>query len=58
LARSLDVSSQALSWQMNQLKKTGLIETLKEGMSVRYFLNEENAAEIRLLLSVAGKSQM
>ena len=58
LARSLGVSSQALSWQMNQLKKTGLIETLKEGMSVRYFLNEENAAEIRLLLSVAGKSRM
>jgi DNA-binding transcriptional ArsR family regulator len=58
LAKDLGVSSQALTWQMNQLKKTGLIEAVKEGLSVKYFLNEENTAEIRLLLNVAGKSRM
>jgi predicted transcriptional regulator len=58
LARNLGVSPQALSWQMNQLKKTGLIETAKEGINVKYSLNGENASEIRLLLNVVGKSQM
>jgi predicted transcriptional regulator len=58
LAKGLGVSSQALTWQMNQLKKTGIIEAVKEGLSVKYFVNEENTAEIRLLLNVAGKSRM
>lgn len=57
LACNLGISPQALSWQMNQLKKTGLIETAKEGINVKYSLNQENAAEIRILLNI-GRSQM
>jgi predicted transcriptional regulator len=30
MAHSLGVSSQALTWQMNQLKKTGLINAEKQ----------------------------
>ncbi len=58
LACNLRVSPQALSWQMNQLKKTALIQTAKEGINVKYSLSLENAAEIKLLLDVVGKSQM
>lgn len=58
LAHNLSISPQALSWQMNQLKKTGLIETEKQGITVKYFVSSENAAEIRPLLNIVGKSQM
>jgi predicted transcriptional regulator len=43
IASCLSVSSQALSWQMNQLKKTGLIDSEKIGINVKYSLNDENA---------------
>ena len=39
IAQSLGISSQALTWQMNQLKKTGLINAEKEGVNVKYSLN-------------------
>ncbi len=47
LAHALNVSSQALTWQMTQLKKAGLVEGAKEGLSVRYVLNEKSAASIK-----------
>jgi predicted transcriptional regulator len=56
LAHRLCVSSQALTWQMNQLKRTGLIEALKEEMSVKYALNEKGATALRLLLNLIGFS--
>jgi len=54
LARRLGISSQALTWQMNRLRKTGLIEAVKEGMSVKYLLNEENAMLLKQYLSLIG----
>jgi predicted transcriptional regulator len=39
LAHYLGISSQGLSWQMSQLKKTGLINAEKIGVNVRYSLN-------------------
>jgi len=54
LARRLGISSQALTWQMNRLRKTGLIEAVKEGMSVKYLLNEENAILLKQYLSLIG----
>lgn len=50
LACGLGISSQALSWQMNHLKKTGLICAEKEGVNVRYSLNP-NASENKTLLA-------
>jgi len=53
LALKLDISSQALTWQMSRLKKTGLIDAVKEGMKVKYLLNEENAMTVKSCLCVA-----
>jgi len=52
LTHRLGLSSQALTWQMNQLKRTGIIEAIKEGMSVKYALNEESATVLRLFLNL------
>ncbi len=52
LAQKVGLSSQALSWQMNQLKQTGLIEAEQEGMSVNYSLNQANTASVKLLLNL------
>ena len=56
IARSLDVSSQALTWQMNQLKKTGLISAEKAGINVKYSLNDANA--IKLILNLTNNSKI
>jgi predicted transcriptional regulator len=40
LAAQLEISSQALSWQMNHLENTGLIQRSVEGLSVKYSLDE------------------
>jgi len=42
LARQLNMSSQALSWQMNQLEKTKLVKRLVEGSNAKYSLSEVN----------------
>lgn len=52
LASKLDVSSQALSWQMNRLKKTGLVDAVNEGLKVRYLLDEENAVTVEQCLDL------
>ncbi len=51
IAHSLGISSQALTWQMNQLKKTGLISTEKIGINVEYCLNDANALKLFLKLT-------
>jgi predicted transcriptional regulator len=51
IARSLGVSSQALSWQMNQLKKAGLISAEKVGVNVKYCLDDANARKLVLKLA-------
>lgn len=52
LAFKLDISSQALTWQMNRLRKTGLVDAVKEGMKVKYLLNQENAMTVKRCLCV------
>jgi predicted transcriptional regulator len=56
LAHRLGISSQALTWQMNQLKQTGLIEAVKEGMSANYSLKKESATALRLLLNLIERT--
>lgn len=46
LATRLHISSQALTWQINHLKKTGLVNSLTEGMRVKYFLNGGQRATV------------
>jgi len=40
LATQLDISSQALSWQMSRLEKTGFVKREVEAVNVKYSLNE------------------
>ncbi len=56
LAQNLDISSQALTWQMNKLKEAGLVTSAKEGLSVRYVLNPEKASYIIFLVGLTGNS--
>jgi predicted transcriptional regulator len=56
IAHSLGISSQALTWQMNQLKKAGLVTAEKTGVNVNYNLNGANA--IRHILNLTGGSKI
>ena len=51
IARSVGISSQALTWQMNQLKKTGLINAEKADINIKYSLNDANAIKVILNLT-------
>jgi len=47
LSLQLNISSQALTWQMNRLRQTGLIESFREGMNVEYGLKGEDVVLVR-----------
>ena len=47
LAQQLEISSQALTWQMKRLKVLGLVGCLREEMRVNYFLDETCALTVR-----------
>jgi DNA-binding transcriptional ArsR family regulator len=51
ITHTLGVSSQALSWQMNQLKKAGVVNAEKIGVNVVYSLKDTNAVRIALELT-------
>jgi predicted transcriptional regulator len=51
LACSLTITSQALSWQMNQLKDAALVSAQKVGVNVRYSLNDADAVRQVLALT-------
>ncbi len=50
LASAVGISSQALSWQMTQLKQTGLVGAEKVGINVRYILNDAEPVKVVLAL--------
>jgi len=54
IALKLDISSQALTWQVSRLRKTGFVDAVKEGMKVKYILNEENAMIVKKCLDFIG----
>jgi predicted transcriptional regulator len=56
IARSLGVSSQALTWQISQLRKTRLISAEKEGINVRYSLHETDIVKKILNLTSNPKA--
>jgi predicted transcriptional regulator len=47
LASKLEISSQALSWQMRRLRKMDIVDSVTESMKVNYSINEENAMMIK-----------
>jgi len=56
IACGLGVSSQALTWQMNQLKKMGLIDAEKTGVNVKYSLNDADA--IKFILNLTSNTKI
>jgi len=48
LAQSLGISSQALTWHMNQLKDAGLVSAEKVGVNVKYTLTQTDAVKSAL----------
>jgi predicted transcriptional regulator len=40
LASYLSITSQGLTWQMNKLRKEGIIQESRDGIKVTYSLNE------------------
>ena len=44
LGSQLEISFQALSWQMRRLREMGIVESVAESMKVNYSINEENTA--------------
>jgi predicted transcriptional regulator len=43
LASQLSITSQGLTWQMNRLKKAGVVQISRDGMRVLYSLEEGKA---------------
>ena len=50
LASKLEISSQALSWQMARLKEMDIVDSATESLEVNYSINEENATIIKWCL--------
>ncbi|XHH10212.1 MAG: winged helix-turn-helix transcriptional regulator [Candidatus Bathyarchaeia archaeon] len=55
IAEFLGVSSQALTWQMNQLKETGLVNAEKESINVKYTLT--NPEHVNYALKIVSNSK-
>ncbi len=55
IAASLGISSQALTWQMNHLKKAGLINAEQESINVKYTLTDINM--VKFALNLTGTQQ-
>ncbi|MCW8802616.1 MAG: winged helix-turn-helix transcriptional regulator [Candidatus Bathyarchaeota archaeon] len=47
LAQRLEISSQALTWHMKQLQQNGLVTGVAEGMTIKYYLAEEQVDTIK-----------
>jgi len=52
LAHRLKFSSQALTWQMKQLKEQGLVTCLVDGRSIKYCLDETSVATVERCINV------
>lgn len=52
LALKLGISSQALSWQMNRLKRIGVVRRKAYGLEVRYALDREVSNAVRRFASL------
>lgn len=55
LAHNLGVSSQALTWHMTTLKSLNIVDAAKEGMSVKYQLNNDVKIVLAHCLNIVNK---
>jgi predicted transcriptional regulator len=54
LASKLGISSQALSWQMSRLRKMGVVDTVRERMTVEYFVTGKNVLLLSRCISLVN----
>ena len=52
LARRINISSQALTWNMKQLKESGLVIGLAEGNTIKYSLDETHIDTVKQCINV------
>ena len=52
LSSQLSMTSQALTWQMNHLKKEGIVRGIKEGTKTIYFLDESSIPILRQYITL------
>ena len=52
LAQRLNISSQALTWNMKQLKESGLVIGLADGSTIKYFVDEAHFATLKWCINV------
>ncbi len=52
LAQRLKISSQALTWHMKRLKESGLVTSLVDGNTIKYFLDEAHLATLKWCINV------
>jgi predicted transcriptional regulator len=56
LSCQLSITSQGLTWQMNRLKKDGIVQERKEGMNVIYSLEEAYAPMLTEIINLVEKT--
>ena len=54
LASRLGISSQALTWQINRLRRIGLVDSTTDGIRKRYLLAEERIAMVKRSLNLVS----
>jgi predicted transcriptional regulator len=54
LAKRLEISSQALTWQIKQLKDEGLVSGQVDGATVNYVLEETCSSSVKQCLTVVS----
>jgi predicted transcriptional regulator len=56
LACQLSITSQGLTWQINRLKKAGLVQESKEGMKVIYSLEDTHASMLAEIINLVEQA--
>lgn len=57
LAQRLNISSQALTWNMKQLKESGLVIGLAEGNTIKYSLDETHLVTLKQCINVIANER-
>lgn len=57
LAQRLNISSQALTWHMKQLKEEGLVTGRADGTTIKYSLDETHFATVKQCIKVTTNSR-
>ena len=57
LAQRLNISAQAVTWNMKQLKESGLVIGLAEGSTIKYSLDETHLVTLKQCINVIANER-